>query len=83
MTATDIILSSGAVAIAITAIHGLLAKVIVEPIIDNKLSAQSRDLKESLVSVKSFDEYKAIDQREHDALTRAMGDLRRSVDGKL
>lgn len=82
MTLIDIILSGGAAAIAITAIHGLLAKYLVEPMLERRLNAQSNDLKASLVSVKAFDDYKAIDQREHDQLTRSMIDLRHSVEDR-
>lgn len=82
MTTVEIVMASGGVALAISAIHGLLGKLLVEPMLDKKLTAQSNDLKSSLVTVKAFDEYKAVDQREHDALTRSMVELRRSVDGR-
>lgn len=80
MTAIEIVVTSGAVAVAISAIHGFLGKILVEPMLDRKLSAQSIDLKASLVTVKAFDEYKTVDQREHDALTHSMVELRRSMD---
>lgn len=76
----DVITIIVGVTAAITGTHSIFAKFVVEPMLDKKLNQQSNDLKKSLVSAEAFTEYKAIDQREHDALSQSMRDLTHRID---
>ncbi|MGH7182071.1 MAG: hypothetical protein ACREJN_08850 [Nitrospiraceae bacterium] len=65
MTITQIALSIIAILGAFSAIHGFFVKYVISPLLDTKLTAQTKELNISLVTTKEFETYKTQDQREH------------------